>query len=163
MPAVGRVGYGLSDAENAEVPTCICATGAVHGYHYSLLGRVEEAAQQATWMSTHAGHLPYTGQLCALVASMQGRTSDALTILATVDTASLDGHHTFHLSESYAMAGDTVRALELLERAVDMGFYPHEYITKLCPFYAALRNAPGFDRVARKAALRVAQFDAAVV
>lgn len=133
------------------------------GYHYALLGRAKDAAEQVEWLVKHASYLPYTGQLGALVAGLEGRTSDALQILNMVDTASLDGHHTFHLSESYAMAGETERALELLERAVDMGFYPYDYITRLCPFFSSLRHVPGFDRVARKAALRVAQFDAAFV
>ena len=87
-------------------------------------------------------------------------SAEALALLATVDIASVDGHHTFHLSESYAMAGDIARALELAERAVEMGFFPPTYITRLCPFYAPLRDAAGFERVAGKAAERVAQFDA---
>ena len=131
------------------------------GYHYALLGRVDEAAKCAEWLSAHAGPLPYTAQLRSLVASLQGRTADALALLATVDVTSLDGHHTFHLSESYAMAGDVERAMALATRAVNMGFFPHTYITRLCPFYAPLRDTAGFAQVAAAAAERVAQFDAA--
>ena len=97
----------------------------------------------------------------ALVAAMQGHSTDALTLLATVDIATLDGHHTFHLSESYAMAGDIERAMALAFRAVEPGFYPYTGITRRCPFYAPLREAAGFDLLAAKAAERVAQFDAA--
>jgi TolB-like protein/Flp pilus assembly protein TadD len=131
------------------------------GYHYALLGRVDDAAQRAEWLSRNAAQLPYTAQLRSLVASLQGRATEALSLLAPVDIAALDGHHTFHLSESYAMAGDLERAMALAERAVEMGFYPHTYITRLCPFYAPLRGAAGFARVAQTAAQRVAQFDAA--
>jgi hypothetical protein len=67
-----------------------------------------------------------------------------------------------HLAESYAAAGDTARALELLERSVDIGHYTHSWITRVCPYYAALREVPGFERVASKAAARVAAFDAAM-
>jgi tetratricopeptide (TPR) repeat protein len=132
------------------------------GNHYCLLGRREEAAEQAAWVAAHAAHLPYSTQLRALVAGLQGRSAEALTLLSTVDIATLDGHHVAHLAESYAAAGDTARALELLERSVDIGHYTHSWITRVCPYYAALREVPGFERVAAKAAARVAAFDAAM-
>ena len=72
--------------------------------------RVDDAAKQAEWLAENAVHLPYTAQLRALAAALQGRSTDALALLATVNIATLDGHHTFHLSESYAMAGDIERA-----------------------------------------------------
>lgn len=59
-------------------------------------------------------------------------------------------------------AGDTARALALLERSVDVGHYVHSWITRVCPYYTTLREAPGFERVAAKAAVRVASFDAAM-
>ncbi len=132
------------------------------GYHYALLGRIEQAASEAGWLAANAALLPYTAQLRALVASLQGRHDEALVLVRAVDVASLDGHHTFHLAESFAMAGDIPRALELAERAVDMGFFPHSYFARVCPFYAPLREAAGFERVATKAAERVAQFEAAM-
>ncbi len=131
------------------------------GYTYALVGRVDDAAKQAEWLAENAVQLPYTAQLRALVAALQGRNTDALALLATVNIATLDGHHTFHLSESYAMAGDIERAMALAFRAVELGFYPYTGITRLCPFYAPLREAAGFDLLAAKAAERVAQFDAA--
>ena len=81
----------------------------------------------------------------------------------TVDWAALDAHHTFHLCESYAMAGDTKRALELFDRAVNNGFYPVKFFATYCPFLAPLRGMPEFDRIVAKAATRVAMFDASVV
>jgi TolB-like protein len=132
------------------------------GNTYCLLGRVEDAAEQAAWVATHAPHLSYSTQLRALVAGLQGRRADALALLETVDLDTLDGHHMAHLSESYAAAGDTARALALLERSVDIGHYVHSWITRLCPYYAQLRQEPGFERVAAKAAARVAAFDAAM-
>ncbi len=132
------------------------------GNTYCVLGRVDEAAEQAAWVAAHAAHLSYSTQLRALVAGLQGRTSEALELLQTVDLDTLDGHHMAHLSESYAAAGDTARALALLERSVDMGHYVYSWVTRLCPFYTKLRESPGFERVAAKAAARVAAFDAAM-
>ena len=90
----------------------------------------------------------------------EGRRDAALATLARVDRAALDAHHTFHLSESVAMAGDTTRALELLEWAVDHGMYPYRFYAEFCPFMAPLRGMPEFDRIVAKAARRVAEFSA---
>jgi hypothetical protein len=111
-------------------------------------------------MRTHAAQLPYTAQLSSLVDAVAGRREAALNTLATIDLAPLDAHHTFHVSESFAMAGDTTRALELLERAIDRGMYPYRFYKEFCPFMAPLRSLPDFDRVVAKAARRVAEFDA---
>ena len=128
------------------------------GYTYALMGRGSDAAVHAGWMMVRVPQLPYTVQLSSLVDAMQGRTTAAQEALAHVDVAPLDAHHTFHLSESFAMAGDTTRALELLERAVDRGFYPSRFIAEFCPFMAPLRGMPEFDRIVAKAARRVAEF-----
>jgi serine/threonine protein kinase/tetratricopeptide (TPR) repeat protein len=130
------------------------------GYNCALAGRLPEAAAEGEWMREHAPHLPYTVQLRALVAAIEGRKDEALTWLRTVDWAALDSHHTFHLSESFAMAGDTTRALELLERAVDNGFYTHDFFAVHCPFLAPLRGMAEFERILAKARRRVAEFDA---
>ncbi|MEO6525196.1 MAG: protein kinase [Gemmatimonadaceae bacterium] len=130
------------------------------GYTYALVGRTSDAAVHAQWMMARVPQLPYTVQLSSLVDAIDGRTTAALDALARVDVAPLDGHHTFHLSESFAMAGDTARALKLLERAVDRGFYPFRFFAEWCPFMAPLRGMPEFDRIVAKAARRVAEFSA---
>jgi hypothetical protein len=61
--------------------------------------------------------------------------------------APLDFHLTFHLSESFAMAGATERALTVLEGAVDKGFYAHAFMNTHCPFMAPLRGNPSFERI----------------
>ncbi len=128
------------------------------GYTYALMGRMADAAVQSEWMRTHMPTLPYTAQLSALLDAADGRLEAALASLARVDRAALDAHHTFHLSESVAMAGDTTRALELLEWAVDHGMYPYRFYAEFCPFMAPLRGMPEFDRIMGKAARRVAEF-----
>ena len=130
------------------------------GYQYALAGRFADAGAHAEWLHQRAPQLPYTVQLRALVAAVAGRKDEALGWLRQVDTASLDAHHTFHIGESFAMAGDTARALELIERAVDNGFYPHEFFAVYCPFLAPLRGTPEFERILTKTARRVAEFSA---
>jgi serine/threonine protein kinase len=129
------------------------------GYTYALMGRNGEAATQAQWMRTHAPQLPYTVQLSSLVDALEGRREAALEALAHVHLTPLDAHHTFHIAESYAMAGDTSRALALLEHAVDHGMYPYKFYAEYCPFTVPLRSSPEFDRIVAKAARRVAEFN----
>jgi serine/threonine protein kinase/tetratricopeptide (TPR) repeat protein len=130
------------------------------GYTYALMGRSADAASRAAWMRAHVPDLPYTAQISSLVDAIEGRRKAALETLATVDVSLLDAHHTFHFAESYAMAGETGRALELLEDAVDRGMYPHRFYAEFCPFTVPLRSLPDFERVVAKAARRVAEFNA---
>ena len=67
---------------------------------------------------------------------------------------------TFHISESYAMAGQHQRAVTLLDRAVTLGFYPADHFAWWCPFYEGLRERPDFARVVDRAARRMARFQA---
>jgi tetratricopeptide (TPR) repeat protein len=158
---VGRAGDGVAHIQRgiALDPESVISHWAL-GYNYALAGRLVEAEAEAHWMQQRAPRLPYTVQLRALVVAVQGGKADALEWLRPVDWAALDAHHTFHLSESFAMAGDTARALELVERAVDNGFYPYDFLAIHCPFMAPLRGSAEFDRVLTKARRRVAEFSA---
>lgn len=91
---------------------------------------------------------------------MSGRYAEARAALSTLPDMPFDGHITFHLSESFAAAGDHAAALRLLERAVERGFYPHDYIAVHCPFFAGLRGNAEFGRIVALAADRVATFRA---
>lgn len=130
------------------------------GYTYALLGRLDEAREHAAWMRARVPTMPYTVQLVSLCQALDGRQAEARATLATIGEMSFDGHITFHLSESYTMAGDVTSGLRLLEQGVERGFYPHPYIAVYCPFLAPLRGMPEFERVAARAAQRVAEFSA---
>jgi tetratricopeptide (TPR) repeat protein len=130
------------------------------GYHYALVGRFDDAAREADWLLQNAADLLYTAQFRALLAAVAGRSREALDIVASVDEAALDGHHTMHLAESYAMAGEHERAVALLDRAVTLGYYPYDFYARWCPFYEPLRNRDDFARVLDRAAARVAEFQA---
>jgi len=130
------------------------------GYTCALIGRVGEASAQAAWMRSHVPDLAYTAQLTSLVEAMEGRREAALETLSRVDLTPLDAHHTFHIAESYAMAGETDRALALVEHAVDHGMYPYRFYQEFCPFMEPLRGRPEFDRIVAKAKRRVEAFDA---
>ena len=110
-------------------------------------------------MREHAAHLPYTAQLHGLVTAAKGRTDDALAMFATIDETTIDGHHTFHLAESYAMAGANDRAVALFDRAVTMGSYPADYFARLNPSAASLVSVRTLRRCSHG---RGAEFTAAV-
>ncbi len=137
------------DPQNAIVRWAI-------GYTLACVGRVEDAAVHAAWMREHAEGMPYTGQLNALVEAQQGRKEAGREWLT--DITPLDGHHMFHLAESFAMVDDTDTALDWLERGVDAGFYPYPYIAEYCPFLASLRDHPRFATIAAKAKQRAETF-----
>ena len=132
------------------------------GCTYALMGRFDDAARQATWLQENAAMLPYTAQLRGLIAAATGRQAEAIDILATVNEAALDGHHTFHLAESYVMAGAHDKGITLLDRAVTMGFYPADYFERLCPFFEPVRGREDFARVVARARVREAEFATAV-
>jgi eukaryotic-like serine/threonine-protein kinase len=132
------------------------------GYACAVAGEVKLAADEVAWLVQYGPQVPYTWQLQALVAALQGDRPRALEILAPVNTAPLDFHLTFHFSESFAMAGDTARALAVLEEAVDKGFYSYGFMTEYCPFMAPLRGSPEFERIMEKARGRWEEFGRAV-
>ncbi|HEV8122804.1 MAG TPA: protein kinase [Gemmatimonadales bacterium] len=153
----GRAGEGMpSLVRAAEMdPTNLIARWTL-GYAYALVGDVQAAWKEAEYMQQQAPTMPYTIQLVALVHGMEGRSDAARAVLGGV--TGLDSHHKFHLAESYAMAGDSERALELLEDAVSHGFHPGEFIAYHCPFLAPLRGTPRFEAVAAQAQRLTAEF-----
>ena len=159
----GRFNEGLPALEEA---TRLAPAGLIFhwglGCTYAMVGRFDDAAKQASWMQENAPALPYTAQLRGLIAAAKGEQAAAIDILDTVSEASLDGHHTFHLAESYVMAGALDRGIRLLDRAVTMGFYPADYFERLCPFLEPVRGREDFARVVARARAREAEFAAAV-
>jgi eukaryotic-like serine/threonine-protein kinase len=159
----GRPGEGVAAMEEA---VRLAPGGFIFrwglGYHYALVGRFGDAAREAAWLAEHAAQLPYTAQLRATLAAVDGRRAEALAILATVDESALDGHHTLHLAEAYAMAGEPGRAVQLLDRAINLSFVPSEQYFRACRFFEPLRGRPDFAAVLARAAAKAAAFPAVV-
>ena len=132
------------------------------GYTCALVGDLPGVVEEVKWLAEYGPMVPYTWQLLSLLASLQGNQADGLAALARVNTGPLDFHLCFHLAESYAMAGDTARALAVLEEAVDKGFYAYEFMTRYCPFMAPLRGLAEYERIMVKARGRWDAFRAAV-
>lgn len=88
--------------------------------------------------------------------------AEGLEILSSVDESSLHGYHTFHLADAYSMAGAHDRAVFVLDWAVTLGFSPHEYYARRCPFYEALRGHDDVADVVSRVAERTNSFHAAM-
>ena len=129
------------------------------GYTYATLGEFSKAAKYVTHMRENAPDVPYTRQLQALVNALNGNNKRALECLATVEVAALDAHNKFHLSESFAMAGDIDRALNIVEQAIDEGFYPYSFIAEHCQFMAPLRKTLQWAAILAKVQHRVELFE----
>ena len=132
------------------------------GYDAALVGNLVDAEAQAQWLKAAGPQVPYTWQLESLVASLKGDEARGLEALAPINTALLDFHLTFHIAESYAMAGAVDRALVVLEEAVDKGFYAWNSMNVLCPFMRPLRGMPEFARIMEKARARWEAFGKAM-
>jgi serine/threonine protein kinase/Flp pilus assembly protein TadD len=127
------------DPHNFIIHWCI-------GYAYALLGRLADASRHAKAMHDLGPDVPYTRQLLALIDGLEGRAQSALARIAALDVARLDAHHLFHLSESFILAGDHGRGLDLLEQSVS-GFYPYLYMAEHCRFLDPVRGTPRFTAV----------------
>jgi eukaryotic-like serine/threonine-protein kinase len=158
---VGRIAEAPSFIERAlelEPESLIIPWGL--GYTYAMVGRIDEAGVRAEWLMTHAPQMPYAPRLKSLVLSLQGRQDEARAILKGVDTTVLDGHQSWHLAESFAMAGANEQALRLLDQAIERGNYPHDFFERHGPFFEPLRRDPEFVRILARAAQRKAEFAA---
>ena len=127
------------------------------GYTCAAVGRLVDASRHASVLNEAGPDVPYTRQLLALVDGLEGRKQAALERLAAVDVPSLDSHHRFHLAESFGLAGETDRALDLLKQSVS-GFYPYPFMAEHCRFLGPLRATSRFAAVLAKARERVEAF-----
>jgi tetratricopeptide (TPR) repeat protein len=128
------------------------------GYTLAALGRTQEASRHAQLMVETEPDGPYTLQFLALIDALEGRSHDAISRLSNIDLAPLDSHTRFHLAEPFALAGDHDRALDMIERTVDGGFYPYPFISTHCPFLAPLRSLPRFAEIVAKSKERTEAF-----
>ena len=129
-----------------------------HGYHNALLGKWDAVRRAFEWMQQRVPQMPYTIQLGSLLSATEGRHNEALADLGQLNVLVYDGHTRYHLGESFVLAGNTTRGLELIRGAVETSFYPAEFTAKYNPFLASLRGDPEFDRIVAIAEKRAREF-----
>ncbi len=127
------------------------------GYACAVAGRIDDAKGHAAHLRRLFDGGPYTRQLLALVDGLEGRQAAAREWLAPINIAILDPHQQFHLAESFLVAGDLERGLELLERS-NFGFHPYVYMAHHCRFLDPVRHTPRFQAVLESARQRTEDF-----
>ena len=127
------------------------------GYACVVAGRLDDAKGHAAALRRLFDGVPYTRQLLALIDGLEGRQEAAREWLAPINIAILDPHQQFHLAESYLVAGDLERGLELLERS-NFGFHPYVYMAHHCRFLDPVRHTPRFQALLAQAKVRTEAF-----
>jgi len=143
-------GLGL-DPQNYFLRWCL-------GYTLAALGRLKEASRHAAFLVEAGPEGPYTLSLVALIEALEGKSEAAISKLSSVDFTPLDSHTLFHLAEPLAVAGDHDRALDLIERTVNAGFYPYPYLAEHCRFLGSVRSLPRFAGILARAKERTEIF-----
>jgi serine/threonine protein kinase/tetratricopeptide (TPR) repeat protein len=127
------------------------------GYACAVAGRIDDAKAHAAALRRLFDGGPYTRQLLALIDGLEGRQAAAREWLAPINIAILDPHQQFHLAESFLVAGDLERGLELLERS-NFGFHPYVYMAHHCRFLDPVRHTPRFQALLAQAKERTEAF-----
>lgn len=129
----------------------------IRGYACAVAGRIDEAKGHAAELRRLFDGGPYTRQLLALIDGLEGRREAARAWLAPINLAIMDPHQQFHLAESFLVAGDLERGLDLLERS-NFGFHPYEYMAHHCRFLDPVRDTPRFQALLAQAKERTEEF-----
>jgi non-specific serine/threonine protein kinase len=129
----------------------------IGGYACAVAGRLDEAKGHAAALRRLFDGGPYTRQLLALIDGLEGRHEAAREWLAPINIAILDPHQQFHLAESFLVAGDLERGLDLLERS-NFGFHPYTYMAHHCRFLDPVRDTPRFQALLAQAKERTEAF-----
>jgi len=87
------------------------------GNHYTLVGRYEEAARQAGWLTEHAPHFAYTRTLHGLLLGAAGRHAEAQTVLDAIDMVPLDGHHIYDTAELLRLLRAVITVFRIVARS----------------------------------------------
>jgi serine/threonine protein kinase/tetratricopeptide (TPR) repeat protein len=133
----------------------------IHGYTLALGGEFAAAQVESDLLAAASPDSPYTLQLSGLLHGLAGRKREADAALVALDRLRLDHHESFHAAESHAAAGNIDRALSLIERGIDRGFFPLDFIRTVNPLLEPVRSHPDFNRVVALAERRWNQFSSA--
>jgi non-specific serine/threonine protein kinase len=160
---VGRAAEGLPIIQRGlDVDPNSFIAHWIRGYACAVAGRLDESKGHAAALRRLFDGGPYTRQLLALIDGLEGRQEAAREWLAPINIEVLDPHQQFHLAESFLVAGDLERGLDLLERS-NFGFHPYTYMAHHCRFLDPVRHTPRFQALLAQAKERTEAFKRAAI
>jgi TolB-like protein len=113
------------------------------------MGREEEALALLRDRERQTPDHRRIAYLGALRALLEGQRAESIRIMnEIIDTGFRDPEGIFYLARQYAFLGEQRRALELLERVVDGGYYCYSTMAR-DPWLDPLRVEPAFARLLR--------------
>ena len=132
----------------------VASHGAVKGYVFALslagLGRTAEAIALLGHLEKQEQRLPQ-GLLMAARGLIEGNRAKSLAGLdETAATAQGDPELYFYWARHYATLGEPARALPLLARSIDGGYYCYESLAG-DPWFGRLRDLPPFQALVERA------------
>jgi len=116
-----------------------------------FLGRTNEALQKLRPFMTRSLHPQLRTAIGIWIAAFESRWEDMVQLIRDlIDTGFSDPEGFFHWAGVLAIAGEQDSALEMLERAIEGGFYPVSALATY-PHLDPLRGAPDFRHIVRRA------------
>lgn len=128
------------------------------GYLLVLLERLDEATAEARRIEVTEPDSPYTRQLLAMTAALNGDVASARAHLGRINSDHSDHHLTFHVAECWALLGKLEHAASLVEAAVARGFFPYAFIALHNPFMRPLQGVPRYEAAVREAKRKWQEF-----
>jgi serine/threonine-protein kinase len=115
------------------------------------LGRTDEALAMIRPLVKQDLHPQLRTALEMMIAAFEARWENVITYTRSlIDSGFVDPEGFFHWAGALAVAGDKEGALQLLERAVELGFYPASALVSF-PNLDPLRTLPDFRHIVRRA------------
>jgi predicted Zn-dependent protease len=123
-----------------------------YGLSLAHMGKTEEAGLIFDQCAREQPGTIFEGLGGAYKNALAGKTHEALTLLDSNPHLQkvTDFQVAYWITECYALAGSKERALDWLERDVDLGMSNYPLMNQLDPFLASIRGEPRFQEIMKR-------------
>jgi eukaryotic-like serine/threonine-protein kinase len=120
-----------------------------YGWALACAGRLDDALPVLREVADRFDGSPFAALATALAYGLEGRAEEAVAAITPGLEAAARGSCMFarELAHAYALAGEPTRALDWLERAVDLGLRNHAFLAEHDPLLQAVRSQPRFQAI----------------
>lgn len=124
--------------------------GYIGALHLVMMGRIGEALARLKKRERDDEDSHIMAWIVSLRAHLEGKRAESLAALEKLAAGFPDPEGLYYVGRHFAFAGEPERALEVLGRAVEMGFHCHPAFAR-DPWLDPLRASPAFGELARAA------------